>query len=313
MAAPDQFDQFGNPVDPAAIQQAAPDQQNPTMDPIYGIPDPRGSTGGDTGLNHPMQDEAPSDPTVPTTPDTTTPDTGTTTGTARQRTIGPAIDPATGLPGQPTGPAPDPTTTTPTTTDPYAGLQTLLAQMLAGQQASAAQVQAQRDSLTKTLNGVISSAEQPVSASDPEIVGPTDAFSAQGQRARALEQEQLAQQAAATGQTSGSVDSAVKSSFEDLGNATGSYQGGLMVNELQSRRNQLQAALTTGAGLYTADQQAQIQSQMDSIDAQIAQTGQQNQNSQFYDNLSAGLGTQASSLDTILAEMIAQGGGSVAA
>lgn len=209
--------------------------------------------------------------------------------------------------GMPTGSGAD------TSNKGGSSLDDLLASLIASRNADSANATQQRQNLQDTLNRVISSAEKPVSADQPEIAGPTGAFWAQGQRARSLLQEQLAQEANASGKTTGSVDSAVKTSFEDLGNATGSYQGNLMVNELQARRAQLQGALTTGATMLSGQDQARLTEELRAIDARIADTGQKNQNNQFYDRLSSDMGQHASDLDTILATLVAQGGGSLAA
>jgi hypothetical protein len=264
------LDEFGNPI------------QVPQVDPSQ------------TGLTNPIETAAPTgDATTPAPSDTT--DTGTTdTGAGFAARHGGIKDPATGeqTVGQPTGPAPGTGTTTPN--DPYGGLDKIIQDILAQQAAERAQTQQQRASLDETLNRVIGEAQRPVSSQDPQIAGPTGAFWAQGQRARALLQEQLAQQAAATGQTTGSVESGIKSSYEDLGNETGSYQGGLMRDELNNRRSELLSALQMATQFGTASDVNRIQEQLGLINAKLTAQGQKNQ-----------LGSQANSLDEILAALLA--------
>jgi hypothetical protein len=322
--ATEQQDDFMDPNTPFDLQPQEEDGLSPiypgartrTPNALPGSGQPINTAMGDfeapdAGTGYP--DPSPPPPTVdmggqpPAAPDAAP--------VPREAQHGGSSDPATGEHGPPTGPPPGTNYFPPPAggAGDYSGIQSILEKMMAGQESDRAAVAAQRASLQSTLDRIIKGAERPVASTDTEIAGPTTAFNAQGQRARRLMQEQLAQQAAATGQTTGSVDSAVERSFEDLGNATGTYQGGLMVNELKGRRDQLQAALMTGAGLLSSQDQSRIQEELDALNGQMSMINSKNQNSQFYDRLGFDMGHESNTLDEILAKMMSEGGGSLSA
>lgn len=299
----------GQPIDPSGGGDPLAGRQVMTMmgdgysaDPgDYGMPDM--SNGDPTPPPAPIPSPLPGDPT--------TPDGG------RDPNAGPPVarkpPPNGGLNGQPNVGDPRESPTPPPSPPPapapqpgpdWSGLSALLASLIQQQQGRAASTEAYRNSLKANLDQVMADARKPVTAADPTIAGPTSAFYSQGQRSRALLQEQLAQEAAAGGKPTGAVDQAVKASFENLGNATGSYEAGMMRDELTQRRDMLKSALSMSAGELSGEEQAAMQEELATLNAKIAETNSRMGNMHFYDQLAGDLGSQTNSLDSLLVKLL---------
>ncbi len=224
----------------------------------------------------------------------------------------PVTTPTVETPQKTQGPAP--TTQGPTPTPPstdYSQLNTLLAQLMAGQQADAGNRAGFRNNMRDTVMSLIRSGSAPVDANDPTITSATQAFRGEGERALALLREKQAEASRAGGRTAGSEESAMKGGYEDLGNSVGSYRANLQIQELQARRQQLAQAASLGAGLSNADESNALQQQIAAIDAQIKQLGLTQtdkgltqQNAQFYDTLSSHMGDQTNTLDELLSQYL---------
>lgn len=222
----------------------------------------------------------------------------------------------------------DPVTGTATTSDPYKttpaddsssqkqnndydALNTLIQQLIAAQSSSAASDADYRNNIKNSVLSLIKSGSAPVDPNDPTILSATQAFRGEGERALALLQEKQAEASKASGRTAGSVESAMKGGYEDLGNAEGSYAANLQIQELNARRQELVQATQIGAGVSNADESNALQSQIASIDAQIKElslkqtdTGMSQQNTQFYDSLANTMGTQTNTLDELLSQYL---------
>lgn len=125
-----------------------------------------------------------------------------------------------------------------------------------------------------------------VSPDDPIIKAQTDAYSANNQRA----QKSYLSQAAEAGGPNSNTEAIGRSMAEKGAQATGGLQAQLMGNELSSRREEIQQALTGMGSMLTSQQQLSLQRELGLIDAQLRQQGLNSNNDQFLANL--GLQTQ---------------------
>lgn len=242
-----------------------------------------------------------------------------------------------------------PTTTTPTTTtpapttpsNPYdinfnfptpnnSDLGSYLNSLIGMQQQEFAyeqEQQAQRDQyaaqVRQQIDTELNKAEQPVTPQDPVIAESTNAADYNNQRALQQDTERMAARGAAGyGPTSGASAAALQSGEENLGIARTNTEVGLMQQEVQARRAEVQNLLDTEAGVMTADEQASLQQELGNLNAtdqmltlqtqtgtglrsQDIQTllglgglsnqftGLTNQNAQFYDQLGLTAGNDA--------------------
>lgn len=215
--------------------------------------------------------------------------------------------------------------TTPKPVD-TSGLDGILQQMLQQQQQQQAARQAYNDKIHGSVLDTINKNSQPVDANDPIITSQMAAYRGEQGRNTQLMRETLAERNAATGGTSGALESGIKSTVEDAGNKSASAEASAMVNELTQRRGALQAALQTGAGVLSADEQNNLQSTIAQINGQLGklgiQAGQSNtaatlalqsllgnksldqQNNQFYDDFGAKQANQSSQLDQLLLQYL---------
>lgn len=198
--------------------------------------------------------------------------------------------------GQPEGGAAA-TASTPTT-DPAV---TALLQQIAAQGAAASQQNQQRDDqLWGELQGQITDAQQPVTASDPIIKPQVDAYRNEQTRSAQAGQAAQAESAAYRGTPTGTADGATAGAYENAGVNTGNFQASLIGNELTARRTQLQNMLTASAGVLSGDQTRAVQQEIASLTSQIQEQGLTQQNSQFYDTYADTLAQQGNTLDNLL-------------
>lgn len=215
--------------------------------------------------------------------------------------------------------------TTPKAVD-TSGLDKMLQDMIAAQQSQAAARQAYNDKIHGSVLDTINTNSKPVTADDPIIASQMNAYRGDQGRNTQLMREALAERNAASGGTSGAMESGIKSTIEDAGNKTASKEADAMVQELTQRRGALQAALSTGAGVLSADESNNLQTTIAGINAQLGklgiQAGQSNtaatlalqsllgnksldqQNNQFYDKFGADQADQQSQLDQLLLQYL---------
>lgn len=136
-----------------------------------------------------------------------------------------------------------------------------------------AQRQAQADALFSQLMGRAQQSEN-ITASDPIIKGQVDAHAATAADQWRNTMSQLAEH----GGANFNPDAEARSVGENLAKDTANFQSQLMNTELQSRRDQINQALTQAAGLLTAEQQMALQDELHRLDAMIG-------DSQFTRNL----------------------------
>lgn len=145
-----------------------------------------------------------------------------------------------------------------------------------------------------------------VSASDPVIKNQVDSF--RNSQTRGV--KDYLSQAAEHGGQNANMDAASRSAYEKAGSATSGMQAQLMQNELNSRRAEIQQALTEAGSLLSQQDQLALQRELGLINAQQSGTqignafnlGQQQINSgndQFMANFGLNSTNQASYWDAI--------------
>ena len=100
-----------------------------------------------------------------------------------------------------------------------------------------------------------------VDPNDPTIKAETDAFAAQQERARRSGLSQLAEK----GGDNANLDAYSRSLIESGGQATGAFQAGLMDQERQARRAQIQNMLSLGGSFLTAEQQLALSKELNDM------------------------------------------------
>jgi hypothetical protein len=103
-----------------------------------------------------------------------------------------------------------------------------------------------------------------VNPNDPTIKGPTDAYAAtQEQTARNYEST-LAESAG----PNANIGAETQIAQEEVGQNTAGYQANLMGTELAARRTEIQNALSGASGLLTAEQQMQLNAELNQLNLQ---------------------------------------------
>lgn len=207
------------------------------------------------------------------------------------------------------------------TTTGQTTLETLLAQLLGQQNQS----NAFSDTLHTSVLDSINRYGTPPTSDSPEVAGPVNAFKAEAERSRNLEQEKMAERGHAQGLSQGALDAGVQNSYENLGRATGSMQASTLTTALTSQRDNLLRAQQLGAGILSAEEQRDLTAKLGAIDAMLRQTalsnannlgirsldlqelGLNNQDQQFYDNFGLQGATTAANMDDFLLNAILNG------
>jgi hypothetical protein len=137
-----------------------------------------------------------------------------------------------------------------------------------------------RDALLKELG------QGPVSADDPTIAPAIAANRVATERGLADQRNQIAERLNAQGMgNSGSLDTQMQAARERATTGEAQFSGNAVMQQAQSRRQELVNLLQTGAGVMNADQSRQLQGKIADLDAFLRQQGITNQNQQFYDQL----------------------------
>jgi hypothetical protein len=137
-----------------------------------------------------------------------------------------------------------------------------------------------RDALLKELG------QGPVSADDPTIAPAIAANRVATERGLADERNQIAERMNAQGAAnSGALDTQMQAARERATTGESQFSGNAVMQQAQSRRQELVNLLQTGAGVMNADQSRQLQGKIADLDAFLRQQGITNQNQQFNDQL----------------------------
>lgn len=110
-----------------------------------------------------------------------------------------------------------------------------------------------------------------VSVNDPNIKAQLDPYAAAQERARKEEVSRGAEQAFAGGQDYGSPER--MAAAERSGQATGLRASDLVGREIQSKRDEIQKALTEFGGMMSEDQKNALQRRAQDLDAQLKREG----------------------------------------
>lgn len=196
-----------------------------------------------------------------------------------------------------------------------------------------------RSALLGRLNGLMDQYSQPVTADDPTIKASTDAYTGQVNRSVDAFKKQAAERAYAEGVPTGSFDSQVGNAELSGGRSIGDAQAQMMRDEMLSRRQNLQSTLASAGGLLSAQDSADINNRIASMDAALKEQGIDvsnrgldiqsqlgnsgldvqkllgllgagnqstaigNQNNQFYDQLGSNNANEGAQLDLIMREL----------
>jgi hypothetical protein len=116
-----------------------------------------------------------------------------------------------------------------------------------------------------------------VDPNDPVIKGQTDAYNVQDQRARADYLRSLAEQQG----PNGNIGAEGRASAEKVGQDVAGFQGTLVSHELQSRRDEIQQALTGMQGMLSDEQKLAMQKQLDDLDNAVKYAQLNEQGAEF--------------------------------
>lgn len=192
-----------------------------------------------------------------------------------------------------------------------------LAQLMAMQSAEAAErsaARAQQREFSDRIRGSImdrfNKASEPVNESDPYISRQRQVYSADSQRALGRAKEAFAARGSAQGTPEGASDAFLQSSIEKQGQDESRYSAGLIADEYNKRRAEINNLLQLGAGVLSNDENRMLQEEMGIIDANLRNLGMKNnfqlgsaslsnqrlgidnQNTQFYDRMGYDIGLQ---------------------
>lgn len=226
---------------------------------------------------------------------------------------------------------------TPGNNGPGTDLESMMARIMAQQEAERVRRQGFSDTIHSGITGAIADAQAPVDENSAAITQPMRAFSGQTDRAMAAGREAMAARGQLQGMTTGANDAALQSSYENVGADKGGFQANLIVDQMKQKQQKLQSMLQLGAGQLTAEEAQGIQKQMALLDARIkemdlkqsgnianrdidvrsqianGQLGLGNRQeddlmSRFYDTMGLNVGNQESALNQWLMSMLNGGG-----
>jgi hypothetical protein len=103
-----------------------------------------------------------------------------------------------------------------------------------------------------------------IDPNDPVMKQQMDAYNAQNTRA---ERDYLSG-VAEKGGPNANITAETRAAAEKVGQLGGQFEGQLMQNELNARRQEIQSALSGAAGFLTQEQQMQLQEEMAALDRQ---------------------------------------------
>lgn len=131
----------------------------------------------------------------------------------------------------------------------------------------------QRQGILDRLMGLADQYSKPVTAQDPSIAAASDAYGAQTDRALQQYREQAAERAHAEGVPTGAFDAQIGGAVTSAGMAKASNVSSMVIDQLNKQRAQLSDVLSQGAGILSAQDQADIQNKVANIDAALKKEG----------------------------------------
>lgn len=165
-----------------------------------------------------------------------------------------------------------------------------------------------RSKVMDQFSSLLDKYSKPVDENDPIIRANADAY--HGIQARKLSDygEMAANRAHSEGVGTGAFDSALGNATSSAGRDEAAYTGGLMSHELDNRRGALSNVINQGKDYLTTEDQQALADKLGTLTAGLGFNGQDNQDTQFYDQLAAGLGGQQNSLDSLIYSLLHRGG-----
>jgi hypothetical protein len=147
----------------------------------------------------------------------------------------------------------------------------------------------------------------PVDENDPTMAAQRRAYSSEQDRSMAQNREVLAARGAAQGYGTGALDAGVTGLLESGMDAKSSNNAQMMADRYSQQLESLNAALNRGAGILNADETRELQASIAAIEAEMQKLGLQMNDSHFYDDLGFRIGSQQSSVDSQLLNMLLNG------
>lgn len=133
----------------------------------------------------------------------------------------------------------------------------------------------QQDSMKKKVHdsilGSIDDAGKPVDPNDPALAASSRSYRIGQEKALSRGREAMAGRAGAEGLTSGAFDSALQSSYENLGHDTAEHDAGEMGKRYDQKLQQLQQAQALGAGVMSAEESSKLNSSIAMLKARMDQ------------------------------------------
>ena len=198
------------------------------------------------------------------------------------------------------------------------GLEALLQRLLQQADEEKAAREAFGNNIRNTISSRIAGAQEPVDPNDPIIADQMRAFRGNQERAMMMSREALAERGHAEGLGEGAFDSAIQSSYDNMGNAAASQEAGLLGERYSQKIAELQNMLSLGAGVMSDEQRLELESTISALQGRlremdisagrdIASMGNATDNRRIdlgYDTLGFQIGQYASGLDMDLINMI---------
>lgn len=154
-----------------------------------------------------------------------------------------------------------------------------------------------RKQISDKFGSLMDQYSKPVSPDDPIIQANTDAFHGTEQRSLGQYGEMAAERAHAEGVPVGAFDSAVGNATSAAGRDEATNLGSQMTNETNARRAALGGVLGQASNFSNVTDEQKLREE-------LAVLSDATGNQQFYDSLAAGMGSQNSELDKLLATIL---------
>lgn len=199
--------------------------------------------------------------------------------------------------------------------------------------ASAAQKDAWRNQMRGNIMDRYNKVAADPSMEDPILARASQVHNAAGQRALSQGREVMAARMGTQHLGTGAADAALAGSYENLGKDQAGYESGLLMNENDKRRGEVQNLLGLGAGVINSDENRMLSDKLGTIDAaqgglrlglegqqirnnwdlgnrnlDLQGRGMENQDRQFYDNMGNNNGLQAAMMNQYLMQQLMGGG-----
>jgi len=130
---------------------------------------------------------------------------------------------------------------------------------------------------------IVERGKQPVDPNDPNIRRQADAFAANQERQRRNYVSDIAEKSGPT--ATGAVRGESRMAMERAGQASGAFEAQVMAREVESRREEVLAALNGLYGTISDEDRNNLQRDLANLNAQLEQARMTQQQNQFEDTM----------------------------